>query len=338
LQYFYDYDLVPEESRVKRLPSLAHVLLLLTFAAGASPAAAQSVTLRYRWAKGDVVTYRLTSQTDTSVTGMPGAGPMTLAQTMTQVLKFTAEEIAADGTATLRQTFESIKMQLNGPSGRVTYDTAAPNTNPNPMIEAMRRVLGAMAGESIVVVMAADGTVVSISGTTKILDKIAANLPQDPGAEAITQGMKSILSEEALKATLAQSFAKLPADPVKVGDTWRGQLALGAEIVGKILGTSTFTLKAIEGTADAQIARIAVALVLKQESVAAPSGPANIVMRLGDSKGEGEMMFDVGKGRIRRSTMRTDMPSIVSMTSPDGNPGSVQNKTTTTTTMELVEK
>lgn len=323
---------------MKRCPSLVPVLLLLALVAAATPAAAQTIPLRYRWTKGDALTYRLTSQTDTSVTGMPGAGPMTLGQTMTQVLKFTADDVAADGTATLRQTFQSIKMQLNGPSGKVTYDTAAPNNNPNPMIGAMRRVLGAMAGESIVVVMKADGTVTSISGAAKILDKIASNLPQDPGAEAITQGMKAILTDEALRSTLAQSFSRLPADPVKPGDTWTGQLTLGAEIVGKILGTSTFTLKAIDGEGDAAVARIAVALVLKQEAVAAPSGPAHIVMHLGDSKGDGEILFDAGKGRIRRATMKTDMPSVVSMTAPDGGPASVQNKTTTTTTMELVDR
>jgi hypothetical protein len=323
---------------VKRLPSLVHVLLLAAFVASASPAGAQTVTLRYHWTKGESVTYRLASQTDTSVTGMPGAGGMTLGQTLTQVLKCTAEDVGADGVATLRQTFQSIKMQINGPAGKVTYDTAAPNDNTNPMIGAMRRVLGAMAGESIVVVMAADGTVVSIDGASKILAKISANLPQDPGAEAITQGMKSILSDDALKSTLAQSFAKLPPEPVKIGDSWRGQVTLAAEIVGKILGTSTFTLKAIEGTADASVARIATALVLKQQSIAAPSGPANVVMTLGNSKGEGEILFDVTRGRIRRNTMRTDMPSVVSMTAPDGSPASVQNKTTTTTTMELVEK
>ena len=323
---------------MKRLSSLAPVLVLAVLVASAAPAAAQTVTLRYRWTKGESSTYRLTSQTDTSVTGMPGASPMALGQTMTQVLKWTTEDVSPDGVATLRQTFQSIRMQISGPAGKVTYDTAAPNDNSNPMIGAMRRVLGAMAGESITVVMAADGTVTSIDGTSKILSRISANLPQDPGAEAITQGMKSILSDEAIKSTLAQSFAKLPDGPVKAGDSWRGQLTLAAEIVGKILGTSTFTLKAIEETADGSTARIAAALVLKQESIAAPSGPANVVMTLGSSKGEGEILFDVTRGRIRRNTMRTDMPSVVSMTAPDGSPASVQNKTTTTTTMELVDK
>ena len=326
------------EPQVKRLSSLMFVLLLLAVAAAASPAAAQGVTLRYRWTKGESVIYRLTSQTDTSVTGVPGAGPMALGQNMTQVLKFTAEEITADGVATLRQTFQSIKMQISGPAGKVTYDTAEPNTNPNPMIAAMRRVLSAMAGESIVVVMAADGAVIKIDGTTKILEKISGNLPQDPGADAISNGLKAILSDDALKATLAQSFPKLPPQPVKVGDSWSGQLTLQTEIMGRIVGVSAYTLKATEGTADAALARVAVALALKQEAVPPPTGPQNLVMTLGASKGDGEVLFEPARGRIQRGTMRTDMPSTVTMTSPEGTRASVQNKTTTTTTMELVEK
>jgi hypothetical protein len=61
-------------------------------------------------------------------------------------------------------------------------------------------------------------------------------------------------------------------------------------------------------------------------------------MTLGASKGDGEVLFEPARGRIQRGTMRTDMPSIVTMTSPEGNQASVRNKTTTTTTMELVEK
>jgi hypothetical protein len=47
-------------------------------------------------------------------------------------------------------------------------------------------------GESIVVVMAADGAI-KIDGTAKILEKISATCP-DPGADAISNGLKAILS------------------------------------------------------------------------------------------------------------------------------------------------
>ena len=50
------------------------------------------------------------------------------------------------------------------------------------------------------------------------------------------------------------------------------------------------------------------------------------------------MVFNVGRGRIETNSMRTDMPSTVTMRGPDGGPVTMQNKTKTTMTMELVEK
>ena len=113
---------------------------------------------------------------------------------------------------------------------------------------------------------------------------------------------------------------------------------MGNPIIGRITGRSTFTLKAVEGTADAPLARIAVALALKQDAVPPPSGPAGMVMTLGDAKGVGEILFNVTRGQIQRSTMRSDLPSTVTMNGPDGSPTTMANKTTTTMTMELVEK
>jgi hypothetical protein len=322
---------------VKRVQVLVGFAVLLALVASAAPALAQSVTLRYRWNKGEAVTYRMTMQTSSIVTGMPGINEMKIDQTMTQVMKLSVDEVAADGATTLRETFESVKLAMDGPMGHIEYDTAAPTSLANPMIQSMRQVLGAMVGESITIVQAADGTVRKVEGGTRILEKITKSMSGDPQAAAAAQGLRSMMTDEALKATMEQSFAKLPANPVKASDTWEGQLNLGNDIVGKIGGAVKFTVKAIEGSADAVLARIAVSLALKQET-APPAGPNGMVMKLGAATGEGEMLFDAAKGRIQRSTMKSDMPSTITMQGPDGSPATLQNRTTTTMTMELVEK
>jgi hypothetical protein len=323
---------------MRRFSSILPAALLLVLAAFAAPAYAQDVTLRYRWTKGESVTYRMTIRTNSAIGGMPGAGDMTLEQTITQVLRVTTEDVAADGVTTLRQTFESVRMEMNGPMGRMVYDSSAPDRAPNPMAEMMGKVMGALVGESIIVVMTPEGEVRKLEGASRILEKVMKGRLADPESAAVAQGLKAMLSDDALKNAMAQSFSRLPAGPVKPGDTWTGQLAMGAEIIGRVAGTSTFTLKAIEGPADAPVARIAVGLTLKQEVLPPPSGPASMVMKLADSKGEGEILFLVARGRIQRSTMRTDMPSTITMTGPDGSPVAMQNRTTTTMTMELVEK
>lgn len=321
---------------MKRSHAPHRIVALLALALAAVPLSAQDATLRYRWNKGEEVRYRITLDTNSTVTGTP-VGEMQVDQTLTQTIKVLVDDVTGDGTATLRQTFESVKMEMNGPMGRLSYDTAAPRTDPNPMVQPLKQVLGAMVGETITVVQAADGTVRKVEGSSAIVEKIASGLGEDPAAAALTQGLKSMLSDDAMRATLEQSFSKLPANPVKTGDTWNGELSIGNDMIGKIVGAVTFTLKELEGAADARTARIAVSMQMKQVT-APPAGPNDMKVTLGDARGEGEMVFDVSRGRIRRSTMKSNMPSTVTMVSPDGTPMEMRNKSITTMTMQLIEK
>ena len=320
-----------------RIQPFVRIIALLALVASAASASAQGVTLRYRWTKGETVTYRMTMLTASAATGMPGVAEMKVDQTMTQVVTMMVEDVASDGATTLRQTFVSVKMEMNGPIGHVAYDTAAPRANANPIVQSIRQVLDGMVGESVTVVQAPDGAVRKVEGASRILDKIVKSMPDGPSSQAASQGLRSLLSDEALKTTMEQSFSKFPQHPVKPGDTWDGQMSVGNEASGRIGGTVTFTLKSLEGSPDAGVARIAVGLRLKQE-IAAPPGPNGMTLKLGEVRGEGELLFDAASGRVRKSTMKTDMPSTISGAGPDGNPVAMQNRTTTTVTMELVEK
>ena len=92
-----------------RLRFLSTGALILTLLCGSSIAARQDVTLRYRWTKGDALRYRVTQQTTTTINGIPGMDNLTVEQSILQVVKTTAGEVAADGTATLSQSVESVQ-------------------------------------------------------------------------------------------------------------------------------------------------------------------------------------------------------------------------------------
>jgi hypothetical protein len=327
---------------VKPSHALVGIAALIAFVAAAAPASAQGVTLRYRWTEGESRTYRMTTRTERTMTGMPGApaGPVTIVQTVTQVLKFTAVYVAPDGAATLRQTFQSTRTEMSNPAGKFVFDSTAPDASQDAMAQSVRDITNAMIGESIAIEMSADGAVRRIEGGARIADKIAKVMAasNDPGTMQAGQGLRSMLGDDALKTTFEQTFPRLSAPPVKVGDTWTAQLAMGSPGVGRITGRSTFTLKALEGTAESSVARIAVDLTLRQDGVPPPSGPAAMVMTLGDAKGTGELLFAVAGGLIQRGTMRTDMPSSVVMNGPDGSPVTMDSKSTITMTMELVQQ
>jgi uncharacterized protein DUF6263 len=317
--------------------SIRRAVILLALLAVTTPAFAQSATLRYRWTKGDTLTYRIELRTSSLVTGMPGMPEVKIDQGLTQTVKIAALDVAADGTATLRETFESMKMEMDGPMGHISYDTAAPGSTANPMVQALRQTLDAIVGGAITIEQSSDGTIQKVDGAATILERITKNTLNDPAATMAAQGLKAAFSDEALKTTIQQSYPKLPANAVKPGDTWPGQTAMGNEVIGRIVGDVKFTVKAVEGSADAGLVRVDVALVLKQE-ITPPPGPNGMTMKLGDAKGTGEIVFDVAKGRIRDNSMKTEMPSTVTMQAPDGSTATMQNRTTTTVKMTLVEK
>jgi len=317
------------EGYVKRGCSIIAILLALT-----SVAEAQTVTLRYRWTKGESLSYRSVLQNDSTISGMPGMGDMNVGQTMTQVIKTDVTDVAPDGTATLKQTFLSVRMEMATPMGKVVYDSAAPSANTaDPISETVGKFMGRMVGESIVTVMGPDGRIRKVEGASAILDKALQGLGSDPASAAMAQSLRSVMSDDAMRSNLEQTFAGLPLPPVKQGDTWKGSINIGNEMIGRITGIPIFTLKAIEG----DTARIGVTVTLKQES-APTGGPMGMSLKIAESKGEGEIVFDVAAGRMRRSTMRTELPATMTMTTPDGTTATMNNLTKTTMTMELVEK
>jgi Family of unknown function (DUF6263) len=317
--------------RICRTAAVACVAAVSVVAVSAT----EEATLRYRWAQGDVVIYRTSLKTTSTVSGMPNMGDLTLEQTMTQRIKLLAAAVAPDGSATLHQTTEAVSVEMGTPTGKIKYDSADPKTaDDNEAALALRTVFAGMVGATISITMTANGTIQRIDGIQKVLEKVTQDIPQDRATGPMIQNLKLVLSEEAVRASLEQSFPRLPPQPVKAGDTWTGQIALGSSVIGRISGAQTFTLKTLGGGG---VATVAVALALKQES-APPMGPSGMTVKLGDSKGDGEIEFDVARGRIRKSTMKTDMPSTMTTVAPDGRQATMKNTTQTSMTMELVEK
>ena len=311
-----------------KVRTIAAVVVLLLLSAAAQAQA--QVTLQYRWKQGEALVYRTTMKTTTTMSGMQEMGDVSFEQTMTQRIRLLAAAVAPDGSVTLHQTTEAVRVEMGGPMGKASYDSDNPKSGEaDDETRALGRVFGGIVGTTLSITMAADGAVQRIDGVQKVIDKIT----QDNAGSPMAPGLKSVLSPEAIRASLEQSFPRLPPQPAKPGETWTAQVALGTAAIGRIVGTQTFTLK----SADGPIAAIAVALALTQES-APPIGPAGTTMKMGQGKGDGQIEFDVANGRIRKSTMSTDIPSTMTTTGRDGRPATMKNSAKTSMTMELVEK
>jgi Family of unknown function (DUF6263) len=323
-------------NRHRQLAACTVVLLMTVMAC---PAFAQDVTLRYRWTKGDKVRYRFTQQISTATTGVPGFGDMTSDQTTTQTFSIVVDDVAADGSVILRQVFESVRIEVNTPMGKLAFDSDNKDAaTGDPFGKFLAGVMPAMIGESVRMRLLPNGSVQSVEGMTRILDKMAAGLPQDRTAAAAFGMLKDGLSDEAMSGVLSQGFAQLPDQPVKIGDTWTRQFDVNNPLMGNGTISTTFKLDGVEKAGAFSIARIALKSTTKQTT--APSAPAlgPLSVQLGDGSGDGEQLFDATNGRLQRVTQQITTPMTMSGPAPDGSQLSLRAITKSTMTMELLEK
>ena len=162
--------------------------------------AAQAVTLRYKFALGQVRRYKMTmTMTGAMLTGQSGAGvPMNTVIEMT--MRQTVKDIRpSDGAATIEQQIESMQTSMNGKDVPSSPQQGAILKNPSTSV------------------MLPTGKVVSIQ-----MPAMAANAL--PGMD--------------FSKALSSANVAFPDLPVKVGDVWNGAVTAGMAGM-KMLTTST---------------------------------------------------------------------------------------------------
>jgi Family of unknown function (DUF6263) len=307
----------------------------------AQPAALlrQEVTLRYRFTKGDTARYRVTQQSTTVISGLPGGMPeITIGQTIVQTLRTVAKDVAADGTATVEYAIESVKMDMNTPMSTWSFDTATQEAPADPMAAATKSMMAAMIGEPFTIVQTNTGAVKSIEGFARIAEKVFKQVPDDPMSAGMVQGLKAMLSDEGMRNTMGQTFAQLPERPLKVGDSWKSNLSFRNPMIGVLSTTILSTLKSVEGTGDKQQAIVVTQLTTKPDpSVPPQANPMGLTIKMGDSTGDGEVVFDVAGGKLQRAITRATAPLVMSGSGPDGTPMNMTSNVKTTVTAERIQ-
>ncbi|HET7216707.1 MAG TPA: DUF6263 family protein [Vicinamibacterales bacterium] len=316
--------------------------IFIALAVAASPLAAvrQDVKLAYKWTAGETTRYRLLQQTSSTISGLPGGSPdVNVEQLTDQVFRTTVESVAPDGTTVLREVIESMRMNVESPMGKIAFDSSKKDIGSNnPAETAMANVFSALIGESFLVTLTPTGIVRNVEGFSRVMDNVLKKMP--PGAAGpMFEGMKAGLNDEAIKNMFAQSFAQFPDRAVKPGDTWENKLSVPNPVLGGIVTTSTSTLASVDQAGGAQVAKIATKLKIERDPSAAPvAGPMGMKTDLQPSSGDGELLFDVSKGRVQRGTTHLTIPMTMSGTGPDGTAVTMQTNAKTTLTMELIEK
>jgi Family of unknown function (DUF6263) len=316
------------------------VLTVAVLVGGASLTAfRQEATLRYRWTKGETARYRLTQQSTSTITGLPGGmGDITIEQSTAQVYRIAAKDVAADGTTTLDQMIESVTMQMDAPPmGKMSFDSTKPDApSGSPMDDMLKKMLTPLVGAPFTLTLTSTGSVQKVEGLSQAVEKMFASLPQDPQMQGMMSGLKANLSDDGMKGMFSQGFAQLPQQAVKPGDTWKTSFTIPNPAIGMMTTTTVSTLQGVEGSGANQVAKIATKLTITQDPDSKGQMPMGMTAKLGTATGDGEVLFDLAKGQARKGVTRLTMPLTISGSAPDGTTMNMMSTVKTTLTIEIV--
>ncbi|MAD79565.1 MAG: hypothetical protein CMJ50_01810 [Planctomycetaceae bacterium] len=185
------------------------VLVFVLLAGWLVPDLPAQEALRWKFSAGQTlrVSFRQTASTETA-----GAGARTtIAIVMGMEMTWRVEDVVADGTATMTQSFDRLTMSMKtGDIASVDYDSAAePITTPAKEIAA---AVGPLIGPKFHLTMNSRGEILDVKLPAAAQEAVAANT---------REGLKSFFSAEGISRVLRQSVVVFPEQPLVAGAEWK---------------------------------------------------------------------------------------------------------------------
>lgn len=310
----------PGRSTRTPLPALVALLaLLLALPLAAPDLSAQQVDLRWKYQAGEELLYRITVRQEAT---MAAQGSQTGSQI--QTMRWTVDEVAANGDATVTVTTERMQINQVGPTGSIDYDseTMADSTS------AQNAMFGAIVDQSYTLVIAPDGTVKEVRGLEGMIDEMVAGFSPDMASTA-RQQFSQMFNEESIKDMMQQSIQSFPTEPVGPSDTWETSYSMPVPMLGEITTTASFTLDDVVARDGRQIAIISSTGTV---SFGDAEGQLAGMVEMDDATVDSTMEFDVERGHVLSGTTETSMTMNLSA---GGQPMSMEMANSMV--MELIE-
>ena len=200
------------------------------------PSSAQDggkVKLEWKFKKGDTHRYEIS----TILAVEAPKAPMT--QETLLGLSMEVVDVAADGTGTLKGTYDHLRFKLSFRRDGVDFDSDRDKKQADETVVV--RVLRSFVGKSITMTLSRKGECLKVEGVDEILAGALKEFPD--GAQKMTDALKKSLSDDRAKGLMQTSLSCLPADPVGPGESWEGSASLSMGMLGKADMKSKATLK-----------------------------------------------------------------------------------------------
>ena len=300
--------------RAKSLPAvLATVFVVGTFSScgrgpesegpqakgpeGAAPPG--KIELRLRLEPGK--SYKLRMTAAQKITQTLGGMKQEMPQTVGFALRHDVKQVRDDGTAVIQVTYDSFQYKVEGPMGKVDYDSSKPAAE---ALHPMAKGFAALVGASFWIDLTPQGRATRVEGAdqlaTRVVEKV--DLPVESLRTTLEQQMKDQFGDQALKETMEQMMGIYPDQPVGVGDSWSKKMVVtkGTPMVMN----NTWTLKSRKDG----VAFIDVQSTLEPnpDAGAMEMGAAKLRHRLAGTQ-QGSIEMDEATGWVLRSTVKQQL-------------------------------
>lgn len=244
---------------------------------------------------------------------------MEMKQDMTQaigiVFSCNVTDVGADGTMTIKGTYDSVSFKNDGPMGLIEYDS----TKPPVEVPDMAKGFAALVGQGYSWKMTPNGTITEVLGAQEMVERMLAKLdvPEGPQKAAMEKSMRDQFSDQAVKRQLQKTMVTYPDKPVAIGDSWQ-KTASGAPELPCIM-ENTWTLKSVKDG----VAVIEVDSKLKPDPDAQPMdmGLMKVERKLSGEQ-KGTMEVDIATGWTIKARMTQRISGTLKMEGlPEGAEG-----------------
>ena len=247
----------------------------------------EKVDLRLRLEQGKTYKIRMVNDQKTKLTAQ--GREMEMSQKMGMDFAFDVQEVDEAGDATIKVTFQRISTEMEGPMGKISYDSANPTEAEHPMVKGF----AAMAGQSYTIIISNKGKAKKVDGMKEIMTRMldSLDIPDERMKETMKKQFENMFGDQATVEMTKQWFGMFPERPVGVGDSWSKTVFETARMPMTV--ENKWTLKERKNG----IAFLAVESVIKSNPDAEPMemGPMKITMDLsGEQSGTYELDESTG--------------------------------------------
>jgi hypothetical protein len=209
--------------------------------------------------------------------------PVTQESEITTVVGFRVIKVTAD-TITLEQKFAGAKLKGDLASN-----------------ETLKKAMEKLKGTTLLITLTPEGKLINLEGYEDAIKTLGDGKAENMAA------MKGILTEEAIKASLVETFGFLPSRPIKKGDNWTKEVKTPLGPFGFLQGDYEFTFtgkdeKSTDPKTDAQQIAVGAKLHFDFPKNGIVMGDLNVARaEFKTESASGTIWFDDATGKLIRS-------------------------------------